>query len=88
MFGKKAKEIEYLRTTLKETVEQDDKRIRSLEQANADKDQKLINAQTLIQRAEADRDAQKRRADENYTELSLLKSQMVNAPAVKKGKKP
>ena len=80
MFGKKAKEIKRLNAVIEEygkalnmqadaAKQHDDglyAQIASLERANADKDQKLANAQALIQRAEADRDMQKRRADENY----------------------
>ena len=79
MFGKKAKEIANLKAIIKTDAEMID----ALTTANADCQQKLKNAQALIQRAEADRDAQKRRADENYQALELMKAQ----PAPKKPKK-
>ena len=69
MFGKKAKEIEFLNSLIDTQMGQinmllDEKA--AIEKANANQAQMLKNAQALIQRAEADRDAQKRRADENY----------------------
>lgn len=76
MFGKKAKAIKALldeRDNLVAEISSMEKTMDGMrahaEQQNAaitDKDQKLSNAQALIQRAEADRDMQKRRADENY----------------------
>ena len=64
MFGKKAKEIANLKAIIKTDAEM----IGALTAANADCQRKLKNAQALIQRAEADRDAQKKRADENYAQ--------------------
>lgn len=104
MFGKKAKEIKALLAECDNLVAEissmeqtmDGMRARAEQQnaAIADKDQKLLNAQALIQRAEADRDAQKRRADENYAQYRAcqkdfddLKALHINAVAAKKPKK-
>ena len=91
MFGKKAKEIEFLNSLIDTQMGQinmllDEKA--AIEKANANQAQMLKNAQALIQRAEADRDAQKRRADENYAALEQYRNSAVEpAPAPKKPKK-
>jgi len=104
MFGKKAKAIKALldeRDNLVAEISSMEKTMDGMrahaEQQNAaitDKDQKLANAQALIQRAEADRDMQKRRADENYAQYQScqkdfddLKALHTNAVAAKKAKK-
>ena len=89
MFGKKAKIIK----NLQDVVKADADLIDALTKANADQAQKLSNAQALIQRAEADRDMQKRRADENYVQyrscqkdFDAFKALHTNAVAAQKPK--
>lgn len=71
MFGKK--EIANLKAIIKTDAEMID----ALTAANADCQQKLKNAQALIQRAEAERDMHKKRADENYAALEQYRNSAV-----------